>query len=300
MRVHYNIINIIIWLTIFIMCQPSAAFSQNSTTVVSQAGQSGFIEQKMRVPVEIPSSSGLLNLTLEALLVRPPAAGPFPLAVLNHGMGIKNIGLKGDMRAAMSPRTTPVVELFVQHGWAVLVLMRRGYGHSEGSFAEGPIPCNSIAFANIGREAAKDIAAAMSYMKTQPYINGNKMISVGISGGGFASVALGSESIDGLSAIINFAGGRGCHENDISSLPGAMHIFGQTSKVPSLWIYAENDHIFGPDLAKSMYRSFTAAGGRADFVDIPPFGPEGHNLLSKAAIPLWNQIVFEFLRRHNL
>ena len=44
------------------------------------------------------------------------------------------------------------------------------------------------------------------------------------------------------------------------------------------------------------HAAFTAAGGRADFHLMPPFGNEGHFFIgSPEAIPLWSPLVTKFL-----
>jgi ABC-type phosphate/phosphonate transport system substrate-binding protein len=74
-----------------------------------------------------------------------------------------------------------------------------------------------------------------------------------------------------VQAIITFAAGRGGRvdgkpNNNCApdTLVEATRSFGKTSRIPTLWIYAENDTYFGPDLAKRMYEAFTAAGGNAE------------------------------------
>ena len=86
-------------------------------------------------------------------------------------------------------------------------------------------------------------------------------MSIGVSAGGFATVALTADPPPGLVAGINFAGGRGsrdaddvCEEDELVS---AFRTFGQTSRVPTLWVYTQNDKYFGPALARRMRDAFT-------------------------------------------
>ena len=75
--------------------------------------------------------------------------------------------------------------------------------------------------------------------------------------------------------------------------------FGRASRIPMLWIYSENDTYFGPELAKRMHEAFTAAGGRAEYHMLPPFGNDGHFLIdSLDGIPLWAPLVSKFLDEH--
>ena len=72
--------------------------------------------------------------------------------------------------------------------------------------------------------------------------------------------------------------------------------------VPVLWFYAENDAYIGPAAAKLWFESFRAAGGRGDFVMLPPF-PEarGHGVYPSAAgTPLWTAAVATFFRAHQI
>jgi hypothetical protein len=129
------------------------------------------------------------------------------------------------------------------------------------------------------------------------------MIAVGVSAGGFASLALAADPPQGLAAAINFAGGRGSRADnevcDEDALVRAFAAFGKTSRIPTLWIYAQNDKYFGPELVRRMHAAFSGAGGRAQFVDFPAHGEDGHALFSRG-IPLWTPIVDSFLRDQNL
>jgi dienelactone hydrolase len=129
------------------------------------------------------------------------------------------------------------------------------------------------------------------------------MIAVGHSAGGFATVALTADPPSGLAAAISFAGGRGsrndddvCQADDLVSTFGAL---GRTSRIPMLWVYAQNDQSFGPALAWRMFQAFTAAGGKAEFVAAPAFGQDGHTLFS-AGVTDWPATVDGFLASRHL
>ena len=83
-------------------------------------------------------------------------------------------------------------------------------------------------------------------------------------------------------------------------LVGAFRAFGERSRVPMLWVYAANDHFFGPALAQQLKAAFTGAGGSVDFVGAPAFGDDGHGLFSPAGIPVWTPYVETFLQQQNL
>jgi hypothetical protein len=67
-----------------------------------------------------------------------------------------------------------------------------------------------------------------------------------------------------------------------------------------LWIYAGNDHFFGPQLAQNFYTAFTKNGGKANFIAAPAFGDDGHQLFSLRGIPVWTPMVDDFLYTQNL
>ena len=73
--------------------------------------------------------------------------------------------------------------------------------------------------------------------------------------------------------------------------------FGRKARVPILWLSAENNSYFGPELSKRMVEAFRGAGGRAKFHLLPPVGDDGHRMISTPeAVATWGPIVEKFLR----
>jgi dienelactone hydrolase len=237
---------------------------------------------------------------LSALLLLPDGAGPFPVAVINHGSPRD----AADRTKERPERHVAEAREFVKRGWAVLIPARRGYGGSRESWAEGYGGCRSPDYHAPGLASARDIKGAIDYARAQPWADRARIVSVGHSAGAFGSVALSSLPVDGLAAVIAFAPGRGsqgpntvCRED---RLVDAFARYGATSRVPVLLVYAENDLFFGPSLAARMGRAFEQAGGRAMLVMAPPFGRDGHYLFSARGIPDWTPYVDAFLRAHGL
>ena len=80
-----------------------------------------------------------------------------------------------------------------------------------------------------------------------------------------------------------------------------LRSYGKTSRVPLLWIAAENDHFFGPRLVPLLTDAFSKAGGNLTFVKAAAFGDDGHQLFTTAGgIPIWSPIVDRFLAANNL
>ncbi len=98
---------------------------------------------------------------------------------------------------------------------------------------------------------------------------------------------------------MNFAGGRGSYEPDQvadeQSLIASMGNYGKSSHIPTLWLYAVNDHYFRPVLARSMFKAYTDNGGQATFIELPPFGDDGHkSFIGNRKV--WAPYVDEFLQ----
>ena len=253
----------------------------------------------IRIPVSAPG--GIRSLELEAIVVRSDDGAAHPLAVLNHGSP-----RDADDRPATSPyRMWSQAVAFARRGWVVVVPMRRGYGSSQGEWAEGYGSCANPDYAVAGRQGASDIAAVARYMSGQSYVGKGKWISVGHSAGAFATLALAADAPNDLAAAIAFAPGRGSTSPDAvcgeKQLIAAFAQYGKTSRVPLLWVAAENDHFFGPRLVPLLTGAFSTAGGNFTFVKTAAFGGDGHQLFTTASgIPIWSPIVDRFLAANNL
>jgi dienelactone hydrolase len=252
-----------------------------------------------------------LALPVLAYLVRPVGAGPFPLVVMNHG-----VSLDPKERSFF-----PLVEFrdaahwFAHHGYMVIAPVGPGYGGGGldlperglyGLFFSGIGNCTNPNFRDPGLAIAALDNRVIDYMTRQNLIVPDKVVVVGQSAGGWASIALSSLNPAPVRAIIAFAAGRGGHvdgkpNNNCApdKLVAATGEFGRTSRVPMLWIYASNDTYFGPELSRRMHGAFTAAGGKAEYHLLPAFGSDGHFLIdSPDAVPIWAPLVSRFLDQH--
>lgn len=254
-----------------------------------------FVREPLRIPFAAAGPRGL-----EAMLVRPVGNQRYPLALISHGaprdpQERANTSTNRYYRQAIE---------FARRGFAVLVLVRRGYGDSDGLFAESAGRCTVEAYLDSAKESARDLRAGIDAVRSRSDVSTQSMIAVGQSAGGLASIALAADAPLGLAAVINFAGGRGsrgdkdvCREDNLVSAFGEL---GKTARVPMLWVYAENDLYFWPELARQFHAAFQASGGRAKFIAAPSFGTDGHTLFTSRGTPIWAPMVDEFLRDQNL
>ncbi len=82
---------------------------------------------------------------------------------------------------------------FVDRGYVVVLPQRRGHGATGGPMAESIGSC-ADRILHSGLAAADDIEGVANYMSAQPFIAPGEAIVVGISSGGWASLALASQS----------------------------------------------------------------------------------------------------------
>jgi dienelactone hydrolase len=259
-------------------------------------------EEVWAIPVTLPTI---------AYVVRPVGDGPFPLVVMNHGVSL-NQRERGFF---------PLVEFrdaamwFARRGYMVVAPSGSGYGAAALDDPERGL--YSVFYSKIGgcdnpnfRDAGFAVALIdkwiIDYMTEQKLIVPDKTIVVGQSAGGWAALALSSQNLPAVRAIITFAAGRGGRvggkpNNNCApdKLIAATAELGRTARTPMLWIYIENDTFFGPALSKRMHDAYTGAGGSAEYHLLPPFGSDGHFLItSPDSIPLWAPLVGPFLDKH--
>ncbi len=252
-----------------------------------------------------------LTLPSIAYVVHPVGAGPFPLAVMNHGVSLD----------ARERSFFPLVEFrdaaiwFARRGY--LVVAPAGSGYGAGALDAPEHGLFSIFYSKIGgcdnpnfRDAGLAVAAfdkwIIDYMTEQKSAVPDSAIVIGQSAGGWAAIALSSLNLPQVKAIITFAAGRGGRvggkpNNNCApdKLVAATAEFGRTARVPMLWIYIENDTYFGPALSRQMHAAYTGAGGNAEYHLMPPFGSDGHFFIDSAnSIPQWSPLVGQFLDKH--
>lgn len=248
-------------------------------------------ETVVAVPMTEKGFFGMRQRELVATTYMPDGPGPFPLIVLSHG----NPPNAHDRIKIGRYRKLTQIREFVRMGFAVIVPIRRGYGATGGTFAEDTGSCRAPDFETAGAEAAKDLIATVNFADTLPQVDPQRVILVGQSAGGFASLAAASYAPQGLIAVVNFSGGRGgrpaMHPGQPCAperMADAIGHFAATTRVPAVWHYVQNDMYFSPDVVQMWFNAFQAAGGNGQLVFEQPFGRDGHGMFAMDdAIPIW-------------
>lgn len=251
-----------------VLCAPALAIAQNA--LLNRA----LNEQVIMIPY------GAFG-ELESTIFRPEGPGPFPLAVINHGLTLGNARFQARYRSIVASRE------LVRRGYVVALPMRLGFARSSGRYDESG--CNVAAN---GELQADSLRAALKYFVAQPYVDGTRIVLLGQSHGGLTVLALGAQGFPGVRGFVNFAGGlrvsgHSCF-NWQDNLVRALAGWGRETKLPSLWFYGENDSYFEPGLVRRMHEAYTAGGGNARLVAYGPFKSDAHGTFGdRDGLAIW-------------
>lgn len=219
------------------------------------------------------------DVAAHALLFRPPGAGPFPLVVIAHA-STQNVLRRAQMP---QPEYAALSAWLVARGFAVLVPERPGHGATGGKYLEDQGGCDEANYSRAGHATADSIAAALNFLREQPFIRRDGAVVVGHSAGAWGALALAGGNPKGVSMVIAFAPGRGGRANDFPNqvcaprtLIAAAAEFGNGARVPVLWLVAANDTYFPPDLSRQLADAFRAGGDKVEFRMLAAYGGEGH------------------------
>jgi dienelactone hydrolase len=253
--------------------------------------------------VDIPSG----NLRLKAMLWTPQGAGPFPAVLFSHGSGGADANHTAGL--TMTEAAQDLGPLFVKHGYAFLYPFRRGHGPSadQGPFmqdllkreeaAKGKDARQHLQFVLVTTDHLQDVLAALSFLKTAPKIDAERIALAGHSFGGQLTL-LAAEHDNKTRAVVTFAAAAGSWDRS-QELRARLLAAVRNTAAPIMLIHAENDYSTsaGRALADELERLH-----KPHVLKIyPPVGQtrdDGHNVLYKA-IPEWENDVFQFLDEHD-
>ncbi|MCA1323384.1 dienelactone hydrolase family protein [Herbaspirillum sp. alder98] len=264
--------------------------------------QARLIEEQIDVPVKLRNVYGkAIEQPIRVTVWRDDANPvPAPVLVLNHGRAVDGQGRANVGRA----RFSVAARFFVAQGFIVAVPTRIGYGVTGGEDIEDSGSCNSKQYPPAYQIAADQTLAALTAVRALPNADQARSVIAGQSFGGTTAITVASLNFPGVSAAINFAGGGGGNPKTHPQRPCMPQMleqmfgqYGKTARIPTLWIYTQNDQWMGPTYPREWFNAYRAAGGAGEFELYPPHGEDGHMLFAKFP-EVWQPRVKQFLEQN--
>ena len=230
------------------------------------------------------------QVELETTWYRPKTPPPWPVFVIGHGSNgkLKSHHLQSRERPAELAR------FFLARGYLVIAPMRQGFSHSTG---ESRFDCDHADYA---LRYAGDLQAAIDSFVEQGLAKPDQVVVAGQSNGGMVALGYAADH-PRARGIINLSGGidtDGTWCDWRSGMLDAAKRLGAQTKIPALWLYAEDDTIFAPRIAQPFFAAYRDAGAPAELI-LYPSG--GHGFAhKKGSSAVWGADVDRFLARLGL
>lgn len=267
---------------------------------VTGTAQAKLVEEVIRVPVKVVNGYGkeVTQEIVVTLFREDSAPRPYPVLVLNHGRAPDAQGRAAVGRVKYSANSRWLTSL----GFLVAVPTRVGYGESGGEDVEDTGDCQRKNYPPGYAASTAQTLQVLEAVRQRKDVAPDRAVVLGQSFGGATSIAVAALNPPGIQAAINFAGGGGGNPKTMPQRPCAPALlermfggYGATARMPTLWIYTENDMFFGPKLPRQWFDAFKAAGGTGDYLLFPAHGDDGHPFFTRAP-ELWQPAVLGFLR----
>jgi len=264
------------------------------------AAHGRLIEEQISVPVRVSNGFGkeVAHDIVVTVFRDDRVALPYPMLILNHGRA----GTPEERSALGRARYLVPSRWLTRLGFLVAVPTRVGYGVTGGEDVEDTGLCSRKNYPPGYAASATETLTVLEMLRRRSDVAADRAVVMGQSFGGATAIAVAALAPPGVQLAVNFAGGGGgdpkARPQDPcapASLKKLFADYGRTARMPTLWIYTENDMYFGPRLPEEWFEAFKAAGGSGQYVRFPAHGESGHNLFS-AAPAIWQPTVLEFLR----
>jgi dienelactone hydrolase len=258
------------------------------------------IEKIIKVPVKVTNAFGKVieQEVVVSTYHDSDAPQPYPIALINHGRSVAPAD-----RAAYGRQTAITnARWFAAMGFLVVVPTRIGYGVSGGEDVEDTGDCGNKNYPPGYEAAAAQTVQVLDAILQRPDVLPNRTLILGQSFGGATAITVAAKNPPGVVAAINFAGGGGGNPATQPQQPCAPHRlkrmfgdYGRSARIPTLWVYTENDQWMGPKYPREWFDAFKAEGGVGEFLLFPPNGKDGHYLFTQDP-EVWRPKALAFLR----
>jgi len=244
------------------------------------------------------------DVEMVTLVYKPAGPGPFPVVIYSHGRS----GSPAVRARLRLPISQVQIDYWLEKNFAVVAPIRVGYGKTHGPDVEAHGSSSGHNsqpdYTRTAGAASTAILATLAWVRTQPWVDGHRMILEGQSVGGLGTVTAAATRPEGVVGYINFGGGAGGdpdrspgRSNDPEQLTKLYSDFGKQTVMPNLWVYAVNDQYWGPDVPVAWHDGFAAGGSPSEFIHAPAVADgDGHGL-SHHARQYWAPYVDAFLHR---
>lgn len=282
--------------------EPGSPSPASSETGVQPKLATQLNEEIVKLPIKVRAANGALaEREIVVTLFKPSGPGPFPIAIFNHGRNPLTRSTFG------RSRIVGLADVLVRRNFAVLMPTRLGYGDSGYDIdpeKHSGRTCEAYDYTPLQEAHAAQVKVVLNWAAGQDWADAERVVLAGVSAGGFGSVTSAAKGIPGVVGVINFAGGIGgsrderrlhkpCNPDNVGEKYAEA---GRASDVPSLWLYSENDALWGSDIPRTWFKSYIAAGGKGEFHMLPPLGDDGHNIL-EPGFKLWRPLMDRFLEK---
>ena len=251
-------------------------------------------------PPEKVSFPGPGGRTLYGWLHKPAGKGPFPAVIWNHGSGLMSDTTRTFQRKDLA-------SLYAGNGYVFFTPHRTGHGLSKeagqstvqkdrencvGADREEIRTCKI----RYHEEASLDAAAAVSWLKAQPYVRRDRIAVTGSSYGGIQTILTAEKDL-GLRAFIPFTPAAMSWANVLlrQRLLSAL----EKAHAPVFLIQAEGDYNTGPYEVLGTYLNGKGSWNKGKLY--PKFGTtpeEAHAEFSTTCrgVEVWGKDVLAFLK----
>ena len=277
-----------------------------ATAIVSPVAARAAGTEAEGVTIPMPAVGEWPATTMRAEVYRPEGEGPFPVVIYSHGRA----GKPEERAALVHPIPRGHAGYWMRRGFAVVAPIRPGYGEvgaadreRSGTRIEKDGQCGgAIRLAAASEASAAAVRATVDWVRRQAWVEKDRLLLVGTSAGGVATVAAAGARPPGVIGFVGFSAGAAGYPE---KRPGAScgeaalaEVFrraGRGVSVPNLWLYAENDRYWGAEAPRVWHAAFAGGGSPTRFVMTAPVPNEdGHKLMLRGG-RLWSTHVDPFV-----